>query len=301
MHEIELTGLDGSNLLGYMAALGTLRVLAIADPKDRVRMKWTRSGAWVPVLVSARLKDAEDVIQALEARVCGERTINPAWTIAKDLTLSCQEFRAHLDRHEDLDPQEAEFLAAFGSEAYRSGPKKDQMTETEFRFGAGQQRMLEFMTKLAETTSAEQIRRALFDLWDYEDDGPSMRWDPADYRPHALRAKDPSPDPIRTMRGANRLAVEALPLFPTAACTGRKVRTVGFMRRKGRTEFTWPIWNEPLGLDSVKALLASAEIQEDRPERRAMTSRKIEQVFRAWKFKEKDGRYRNVTPARALL
>ena len=175
------------------------------------------------------------------------------------------------------------------------------MSETEFRFGAGQQRFLEFMRELAEITTADQIRRALFELWDYEDDRPAMRWDPADYRPHALRAENPSGDPVRTMRGANRLAVEALPLFPTAACAGRKVRTVGFMERKGRREITWPIWSEPLDLDTVKALLASAEIQEDEPERRAMTSRKVAQAFRAWKFKEKGGRYRNVTPARALL
>src|SRR5471032_875621 len=32
MCEIELTGLDGSNLLAYLAALGTLRVLTLAEP-----------------------------------------------------------------------------------------------------------------------------------------------------------------------------------------------------------------------------------------------------------------------------
>ena len=126
MHEIELKGLDGSNLLGYMTALGALRVLAIADPEGRMLMKWTRTGVWVPVLVSAQLKDAEDVVRALEDRVCGQRTINRAWTIGDDLTLSREEFAAQLARDGDLDPQEAEFLAAFGSEAYGSGPKKSR-------------------------------------------------------------------------------------------------------------------------------------------------------------------------------
>lgn len=301
MHEIELTGLNGSNLLGYMAALGTLRVLAIADPEGRVHMKWTRSGAWLPVLVSARLKDTEDIVQAVEARVCGERTINRAWTIGKDLTLSREEFRAQLDRLEDLDLQEADFLAAFGSEAYGSGPKKEQMSDTEFRTmgGAGHQHFLGFMRELAERTTGEQVRRALFELWDYEDDRPSMRWDPADYRPHALRAEDPSGDPIRTMRAANRLAVEALPLFPTVACDAKTIRTIGFCDRDGKTEITWPIWSEPLELDTVKVLLASVEIQEDKPQRRVMTSRRIDQVFRARRFTE--GKYRNFSPARALL
>ena len=35
MHEIELVGLDGGDLLGYLAALGTLRVLTLAEPTRR--------------------------------------------------------------------------------------------------------------------------------------------------------------------------------------------------------------------------------------------------------------------------
>ena len=301
MHKVELKGLDGGNLLGYLAALGTLRVLALSDPDGCIRMSWTRQGAWVPVLVSARLNDAEGVVRALEALVCGERTINRAWTIGNDLTLSREEFAACLARDRDCDSQEPEFLAAFGSEAIGSGPRRERMSDTEFRTisGAGHQHFLGFMRELAKDTTREQIRTALFELWDYSDDRPSMRWDPADYRPHALRAEDPSGDPIRTMKGANRLAVEALPLFPTVACDERRVRTIGFGDRDGRTEVSLPIWSEPLELHTVKALLASGEIQQDKPDRPLMARRKIVQLFRVRRFT--DGKYRNFTPARALL
>jgi hypothetical protein len=63
---------------------------------------------------------------------------------------------------------------------------------------------------------------------------PSLRWDSVDYRRNTLRAFDP-PDPatapILTVRGANRLAVEALPWRPTFLREGGDVATLSFLRR----------------------------------------------------------------------
>lgn len=72
--------------------------------------------------------------------------------------------------------------------------------------GAGHQHFLKFMVELHGSTTREHYESALLKRWAYTDEGPSMRWDPSDYRPHALRADDPATDPIRTMRGANHLA-----------------------------------------------------------------------------------------------
>jgi hypothetical protein len=135
--------------------------------------------------------------------------------------------------------------------------------------------------------------------WDYADGRPSLRWDPADYRPHALRATDPSGDPIKTMRGANRLAVEALPLFPTVVNNGR-VRTVGFQERNRETEITWPIWTDPIDLDTARTLIAISDLQNaDASENGKLACRGIAQVFRARRFT--DGKFRNFTPAKALV
>ncbi len=236
MHEIRLSGLDGSNLLGYLAALGTLRVLSMGQDGAEVRMGWSQSGAWTPVVQHSTTPTADGLLKVLEKRVCGGDSLNPAWSIGSDLTLRTGEFRQCLLKFlaECSKTQRAtvDFLAAFGSEAIGSGPKREQMSDTEFRTmsGAGHQHFLGFMKELAESTSREHLQRALFEQWDYADERPSLRWDPADYRPHALRAEDPSGDPIKTMRGANRLAVEALPLFPTVP-NGRQLRTIGFEDR----------------------------------------------------------------------
>ena len=55
MREIELVALDGGNLLGYLAALGTLRVLTLAEPESDVRMSWVDNGSWRPVVHHSRL------------------------------------------------------------------------------------------------------------------------------------------------------------------------------------------------------------------------------------------------------
>lgn len=307
MHEFELQGLNGSNLLGFLASLGVLRVLTIASADADVWMKWVRSGGWVPVIVHSHIGEREELIEVLAQRVCGERSINAAWEIGDDLTLGSREFAALLRRYAmEAKPERretADYLTAFGSEAIGSGPKKEQMSDTEFRTmsGAGHQHFLGFMRDLAIGTEPEHLRRALFETWDYADPRPSLRWDPADYRPHALRAEDPSGDPIKTMRGANRLAIEALPLFPTVP-VGRRLRTVGFQDRNGETEITWPIWSEPLRLETVASLLASAEIRAGEIQRGARSSlarRNIAQVFRAKRFT--DGNYRNFSPPRSLM
>ena len=302
MHEIELRGIDGGSLLGFLAAVGTLRVVTKPPADSGVRMKWVLTDCWRPVLLHQEIETKAELLTVLSAMLCGGKTADAAWKIGNDLTLALDEFREQLRTVAAASRTEnrgtSDFLAAFGSEIIGSGPKKEQMSDTEFRTmsGAGHQHFLGFMRELAETTETSHLDRTLFRKWDYADSRPSLRWDTADYRPHALRAEDPSGDPIRTMRGANRLAIEALPLFPTLP-DGRRVRTTGFEDRNRVTEITWPIWSEPLGLDTVRSLLCSAEVQE--ADRHTMFARGVVQVFRAKRFTE--GKYRNFSPARALL
>jgi len=295
MPEIELTGLDGSNLLAYLAALGTLRVLTSAEPERYIRMSWVDRGFWVPVVHGTSAETPEKLVDLLAQRVCGEESVDDAWKIGKDLTLSCEEFGNKIREAVKGSGHEqrvtVDFLAAFGSDVYGAGPKRELMSDTAFRTmsGAGHQHFLGFMLELAAGTDAEHLRRSLLALWDYADSRPSLRWDAADYRPHALRAVDPSGDPIKTMRGANRLAIEALPLFPTAP-QSRRIRTTAFREIDGETQVEWPIWTEALELATVASLLAVGD---------AGARPGVAQVYRATRFTE--GKYRNFSPSRATL
>jgi hypothetical protein len=295
MPDIELTALDGSNLLAYLAALGTMRVVTLAEPERRIEMSWVERGFWTPVLHGASAQTAEELLSLLAERVCGAETADQAWNIGKDLTLSCVEFGERLSECVEKVERDrrvsADFLAAFGADVYGAGPKKELMSDTGFRTmsGAGHQHFLGFMHELAAGTELDHLRRSLLKQWDYADGRPSLRWDAADFRPHALRAVDPSGDPIKTMRGANRLAIEALPLFTTAP-QARRVRTTAFRDGEDGTEVWWPIWSEALELGTVAALLA-ADHERARPG--------VVQVFRATRFTE--GKYRNFSPSKATM
>ena len=295
MPEIELTGLDGSNLLAYLAALGTLRVLTLAEPERCVRMSWTDRGYWTPAVHGTSAETADELVELLAQRVCGEESADDAWKIGKDLTLSCEEFGGKLRTAVEGSGRgqrvTVDFLAAFGSEVYGAGSKGELMSDTAFRTmsGAGHQHFLGFMLELATGTDAEHLRRSLLAFWDYADSRPSLRWDAADYRPHALRAVDPSGDPIKTMRGANRLAIEALPLFPTAP-KSRRIRTTAFREMDGETEVWWPIWTEGIELATVASLLGAGD-NGGRPG--------VAQVYRAKRFTER--KYRNFSPSKATF
>jgi len=309
LHRIELPGLDAANLLGYMAALGVLRTLRIAEPDADVRMSWTEAPSWwAPVVHHSSIATADDLTSALHEALTAD--VNPAWAIADDLNIAPDEFRDHAQnavtaaRQGRADALRAlDFLAAFGSDASMAKGPKQIIADTEFRTmsGAGHQHFLGFMRDLHESTTAEHLFTALFEAWEYSDEKPSMRWDPNDYRPHALRAEDPSTDPIRTVRGANRLAIEALPLFPTMPRLRNRLHTIAF---DSDSSVHCPVWSDPLEYATVASLLAlmGKERKDDenqRQELRRLQQRGVVQIFRATRFTE--GKYRNFSPSVALL
>jgi hypothetical protein len=70
MYEIELVGIDGANLLGYLAALGTLRVLTLAEPGAEVRMRWADREWWTPVVCHSRISHAGRTNRRAGSRAC---------------------------------------------------------------------------------------------------------------------------------------------------------------------------------------------------------------------------------------
>ena len=80
-----------------------------------------------------------------------------------------------------------------------------------------------------------------------------------------IGGRDPSKETAGTEWGANRLAFEALPLFPVAPAAG-SARTTGFSgTRSSDTFWTWPVWEPAADLDTVRSLLALQEASGVRP------------------------------------
>ena len=298
-----LEGPDGGNLLGFLAAVGTLRVATLADPSVEWRLRWeARGGTWAPLLLGEEALSQDRLLDLL-MRAFTDMGNNPAFQFAKDLNIAPDEFRSVARSASGVatlqDRGYADFIAAFGCDGL-TGHDKRTIQDTALRTmsGAGHQHFLGSMQTLAETTERDHLRTSLFEPWRYSDGRPSLRWDPADDRRYALRWRDPSDakSPIMTMRGANRLAVEALPLFPTAPGE-RRLNTTGFSQRRGEGMFfTWPIWEGPLGADVVRSLLSLDELQVPQPDRVQLRARGVVEMYRSRRITT--GKYRNFTAAR---
>ena len=300
MSEFLLKGLDGANPLGFLAALGTLRTATAAWSTRSVKMRWAqRSGGWRPELEISEVEPDEGAFLERMNAELKKMEGHAALTFASDLTLSADAFRRELIAAQGsstpADHVRAEFLTAFGSDVVSN--EDGIISDTAFRTvsGAGNQHFLGFMQKLVRETDTGNLRDALFTTWRYRDVGMSMRWDPADDRRYALRWNEPSGDPVMTVRGANRLAIEALPLFTTMP-VGRRLETTGFTQKRGRGAlWSWPIWEVQACLDVVRSLLSMEELQDEVPDRNQLARRGVREVFRCQRITQ--GKYRNFTPA----
>jgi len=276
--EFLLRGIDGSNPLGFLAAVGTLRMLPGA------RLGWILDeGMWRPRLTTQDPDSEENLC----ARVAERARLEPPEisVLGKNLTVSAPVFLEYADRCAQRlyagDQRAADYASAFGSEVCVD-QKKDRIEYTSWSFitGSGHQDFVTTVSRLCESVTAKHIQETLFGQWMYQDKSLSFRWDPADAAEYALSASNPSKDGARTVWGANRLAFEALPLLPVQPTLGG-LRTTGFQENHYPEEFTWPIWYSPLAVDTVRSLLSLKQLQEEYPPRPSLCAMGIGEIFRS--------------------
>lgn len=213
--------------------------------------------------------------------VLANATPDRAVSMALDLSVTPDEFSEHC--HDALGAATlrsrrwVDLCASFGV-----GGAGKRMEATPFALisGSGRQWFLDTAGKLMVECSVEHIRRALFGPWLPEDETCSFRWDPDDDRRYALLADDPtaSNNKPKTLWGANRLAFEALRLFPCVR--GRSGPATAGWRHDGDSEvWRWPLWSCDLSPAVIPSLIAS-EIWRDDPEsRRRLRGRGVFTVF----------------------
>jgi hypothetical protein len=277
-------GLEGSNPLGFLAAVGALRLLDCMWPARKIRLRWIRDGGWLAEVSGLAVDD--------EVQLCGLLDKTAPWApledfaaLGNDLTVERPLFgrvvRSIVAGTTAGDRRAADFATGFGSEVCEDKDKnRIQYTDFCFITGSGHQCFLKTAGDLAKSVRAEHLREALFGPWRGVNKGLSMRWDPSDAKEYALQWDDPSGEGVYSTWGANRLAFEALPLFPTVA-TGRALRTTGFRTQNRARQFTWPLWTRPATIDTVRSLLSLRELEEETPDHAQLQAMGIEEIFRA--------------------
>ena len=289
-----LSGLDGSNPLGFLAAVGVLQLLSDSNHATRIAWRVTQDG-WRPFLTGCG-DDRDDLCSVLHASLQDATTaifdIGKAREGDKETNkfpfsahLLIQVLEAAVSRARAEDRREVELLAAFGTELLPD-KKSGAFQCTGFKMvrsgDASSQGMLFYAKSLRESLNHRMLERTLFDAWDYADEHYSLRWDPIEDQRYALRWRDPSKSDLAdgpgTMIAANCLAVEALRCFPVVP-VARHAQTTGFHDVQRGTTFMWPIWTTLLSVEIARSLLSLADLYRAPINRRNLAARGVEEIY----------------------
>lgn len=300
MNTLQLSGLKGAEPIGFLAALGLLRVLAGRRSFGAVKLGWSDDSIWSAVLSTERACNEEQLIDDLLIHMRG-RAAFPVFAGVKpdgtpldgeawdDVKVAQDRFAAMLGAVRSevglADRETADFYSSLGSELITLG-NKDVVKPSALHMTSGNQAFLESVRELARSLDtstpphpksavppAEAFREAVFARngdeqqgWRAADEFSAMGFDPAREAVYALTATAPTSTGPRSTRAAVWLAVEAIPFFPVVPISGR-LRTRGFDWRA--TTFRWPIWNGTLTADAVRTAIGLADVvdEEVAPER----------------------------------
>lgn len=257
---VELTGLSIASPMGFMAALGLLRVCA-EDHGLPVQLSWTGSHARLHGIEGTSLREL--LLNHMRGRwrapefnfevIDDQGKPCPVMHIR---TLTSRDFRAAVEACRD-SPRALRFLASYATDAVIT--YKGFVTRSQLDFTSGQQRLMKGIRKLGQDLApdakrpsvplAVRIDRSLFG-------GPyetrhTLGWDPASLMTHAHQPHAPTDSDTPGQPMTIWLAVEALPLHPVVPTGPRAARTTGF---DGIRAYVWPQWHEPLSLPEVELL-----------------------------------------------
>ena len=306
---LPLPGLDGANPLGFLAALGVFRVLTNAPEVAPVRMKWTPSkGTLVPAIrgSSEQALNQDALLRVVCKGLANDIAKHPAQLLdvlgnaIDDENKRRRVFLDQFDQTAGNDRTLADWLAALASDfAPADAINQLQTTRRDYYFGT--------LASVIKETKIDHLCRSIFHPWDYADplDNQSLHLDPGEDRRHAHQWNKPAGDLDRKksggMLGANRLAIEAIPLFTSFPEDGG-LRTVGFTgNRSTNTRWTWPLWSIDIALPVVRSLLLLPELQGDPPnpaEIAMLRERGIVAIYRTNRILV--GKTPNFTPTRRI-
>jgi hypothetical protein len=258
MNETRMPALDASDPLGFLAALGVLRIVSRDDTAARLR--WLQDGSWSAAVSTTEPLDLVEVIFAdLERWRLGHPAVEFAVNADRkiqDLKHPPEDFRALMLRLAQ-EPESAEFAASYATGVAVDG--SGQTKPTSFHFTAGQQRFMDAVLDLRAGVSREDLEEALYGPWIGRVGPKDMRWKAASDRSRALLSFDPSKEKSSTVAGAAWLAFHAMPHFPVVP-VGLRAITTGFTGRGKNEQFTWPVWSAPLNVCEVRVLLGLADL-----------------------------------------
>lgn len=248
---IELTGIDGANPLGFLAALGTLGALDRVLGSE-VRMHWTDAVVSRPVISGvSSIREIVDAVMSDRDGWIGVAALD--WNERVDIKFSADELRRYVAAcHDATDDGRSAALAA-GLVAEGSYDGNGASKPSDLHFTAGQQKFLVMARELRDHLSVDDVREAVEGPWSFDSKLPSLGWDISDDRVYALGPSDPSKSKKLSVPGAEWLGLIGLVSVPVAQAPSG-TSTTGASGTWKRGSWSWSLWNRPANLRAVSAL-----------------------------------------------
>lgn len=312
--ELELAGVDGTTPLGFLAAIGLLRVLSETTPASR--LAWRYRGTWVPVMYGTAhskdlagliLKDAHSpsiqailslrypkvekggiktfsglhppvgLLRAWLHRAIKEKDLNQLSMIAG---LMCETAADEIDK--DKRPLPSDIETGCDIDYGRQDALARAANQTSFDFTSKNQQFLDQLRVIVKSVTRDHICSDLFTGTGGISIDRTMGWDSREDRPGALF---PSSE-CRRLPVHEWLAFRALSFFPVFG-SGDVAKTTACDGRRKKAKFRWCVWSSPISCRSLASLIhLMAVAAEDRDKQRALG---IESAFVSEMTKGADG------------
>ena len=242
---IELTGIPATIPIGFMAALGLMRVLG-RDLRLPVSLGWRAGHAVLDGIEQDRLIDA---LVGTMAERYQAREFN--WA-ASTRCVTPQLYRATCAAAEqEGDLRCLSFMAAFDTDAVVD--KNGNLRSTRLDMSSGRQALLSDLRSLAKLLAKPEVAREAFQAalfgGGYDAGQSSYGLDPATQRSHATESRSPTKSAPLGKRGWVWLFAESLPLHPVLPLGNSRAYPAGF-----DNGYFWPVWGGQLYLEELAAL-----------------------------------------------
>lgn len=322
-----LAGIDGGTPLGFLAALGLVRILQERGGQVTPKLSWQQLDAWRPSLHGPRLLD--EVAEAVDEDICawansallGFRYVKLEKKGPKavgGLSAPLAVLRAwQIERRRARDERSLEYAAALmcdgttetnknvaSRENHKNAgiafsedvPATEVIERTFFDFTARNAQFLEQVEEIRKYPTLDRIRAAL-ERGEIDLDAPSktrsLDWDPGADTPAAIYT------------GYRRgflpvhewLAFRGLVFLPLAG-DGKRVRNTACSGRRLAGEFFWPLWTVPVGPDTLRSLVGYPGLPKLSVEARRALG--VHTVLCADLTKKADNRSGTFSPARPV-
>ena len=275
MNGTHLTALEGTNPLGFLAALG----VQVAFSAELVRPRlW-----WSDDITPHAVVDGDFTVDRLADKsleIFGKWKNSPAvnprradgspMAKADTLKLAPADMRTYLGQARDCNLS-SPLMSALVAEG--SMDRQGSAKPSDLYFTAGNQKFLEMARKILDGVRKDDVLAGLAGSWSYKSKLPSLMWDVGDDRVYALRADDPAKKKKRSNPGPEALAILGLSLHPVFAGRDRTL-TQGCSGKWTESQYSWPLWRLPARPYAVKSLLAHAYYHPTATDRRRW--------FRSW-------------------